>query len=172
MMIGGRTRSRPEPHQRAIIRNSIRSSGARSSLAGSSRSPSSRNSKPVCRALSSRQPSPSPSRCSGPSLPAALSLRAPWTSSPNPAVIAVLLKGGANPNGEDSDGRTLLQVAAQKTSNPAVAAAMLKGGVGPTAEFRGKAAFDLAGRNAREGRRPERVRAVHRNVCDSDASWR
>ena len=88
---GPRTETRRStPYQRADILNPIRSSGARSSFAASSRDPSSLSSKPSRRAPSSRQPSPNPIKCSGPLPSVTLSRRVLSTSRPNtrPALFA------------------------------------------------------------------------------------
>ena len=58
---------------------------------------------------------------------------AAWFSG-NPAVIAALLKGGAEPNAKTGKGFTPLHVAAQWNSTPAVVEALLKGGAEPNAK--------------------------------------
>ena len=57
---------------------------------------------------------------------------AAWFSG-NPAVIAVLLKGGADPNARTKKGFTPLMVAAQHNRSAAMIAALLKGGAEPNA---------------------------------------
>ena len=72
------------------------------------------------------------------------------TMTKNPAIIAVLLDAGADPNSQDTIGWTPLHKAAISNKNPAVIAAFLDAGADPKAR-------DLLGKDAMGVRQEQRV---------------